>query len=86
MANFARIEAGIVVELLATDSDLSLTFHPALDWREVGANIEIGWCLTQTGFEPPPLSIVMPLVQPTLSELEAELTRLTARFAALKAV
>jgi hypothetical protein len=85
MKDFARIETGIVAELLATDADLSITFHPALDWREVAGNVEIGWCLTETGFQPPPPSIVMPQVQPTLSELEAELTKLVVRFAALKA-
>lgn len=86
MVNFARVEAGVVAELLATDADLSTHFHPALDWREVSASVEIGWCLTEAGFQPPPPSIVVPQVQPTLAELEAELTTLVARFAALKAV
>jgi hypothetical protein len=83
MVNFARIETGVVVELLATESDLSTIFHSALDWREVDTSVDIGWCLTDTGFEAPPPPSVMPQVYPTLPQLQAELTMLVARFEAL---
>lgn len=85
MAVFARIEAGIVAELFETNADLSTTFHPSLDWRDAGSDVEVGWCLTEAGFEAPQPPSVMPQLTPTLSQLEAELGTLIARFAAIKA-
>lgn len=84
MGNFARISADTVVELVTTNRDLSTMFHPALDWREVDADIALGWCLTESGFEAPAPPGVMERIQPTLAQLEAELNTLSARFAALQ--
>lgn len=85
MARFARIEAGIVVEMTDTDADIATLFHADLDWRDVETSIEIGWSCTDAGFQPQPPPPSMAPLTPTLSQLESELSALVARFATLKA-
>lgn len=56
MKTYARIENGVVVELLATDGDITKMFHPAMIWVDVSsiAGITEGWLRSGAGFEPPP--------------------------------
>jgi hypothetical protein len=83
---YARIEAGMVVELLRTDADPALLFHPALRWVDtLAAPVEIGWVETEAGLRPPPPVPPAPAAAPvpTLAELHAQLSELAAKVAAL---
>ncbi len=83
MRTYARIASGAVAELLATDQDITHLFHPALHWVDVtGRQVEVGWIMQDSGFAPPPLAPPQP-AQPTLAQLQAQLSELAARVAAL---
>lgn len=45
MKNYARIDGGVIVELFATDGDMSEMFHPDLVWVEIpdGVSPASGW-------------------------------------------
>jgi hypothetical protein len=81
MRTYARINAGAVAELLATDKDITRLFHPSLHWVDVtGKQVEVGWVMTEQGFDPPPAAAPAP---PSLAQLQAQLAELTARVAKL---
>ena len=83
MRTYARIEAGAVAELLATDQDITHLFHPSLHWVDVtGRQAEVGWVMKDNGFAAPPAPPATP-AQPTLAQLQAQLNELATRVAAL---
>jgi hypothetical protein len=84
MKTYARIQGGIVAELLRTDGDITAMFHPALVWVDVSSRPEIaeGWSFDGQHFVspsvPPPVAPV-----PTIAELQAQIAALGAQLAAL---
>ncbi|WP_407733297.1 tail fiber assembly protein [Pseudomonas citronellolis] len=56
MKSYARIDAGVVAELFATDGDIAEMFHPDLVWVEIpdGVSPEQGWSYADGQFTPPP--------------------------------
>jgi len=84
MRTYARINAGAVAELLATDKDITHLFHPSLHWVDVtGKQVEVGWVMTEQGFAPPPPPPAAAPAQPSLAQLQTQLAELTARVAKL---
>ena len=55
MKTYARIQDGLVAELLKTDGDITSMFNPALVWVDVSSqpNIAEGWHFDGTNFTPP---------------------------------
>ena len=55
MKTYARIEGGVVVELLQTDGDIAKMFHPNIIWIDVSSVVEVaeGWRLVGDQFFPP---------------------------------
>jgi hypothetical protein len=79
---FARIQDGIVAELLQSDDALTGRFHPALVWVEVtGLPVQAGWLEGSGGFTPPPPP--PPATPPSLAALQTQLAALAAQIAAL---
>lgn len=56
MSNYARIDDGLVAELLSTDGDITEMFHPGLVWIEVpvGVDVAAGWSFADGEFSAPP--------------------------------
>ncbi len=56
MKTYARIQDGLVAELLKTDGDITSMFNPALVWVDVSSQPDIaeGWHFDGTKFTPPP--------------------------------
>lgn len=84
MKTYARIEDGQVVELFATEGDITSMFNPALTWVDVSANPEVteNWQFDGSVFRsppPPPLS----LPGPTIAELRTRIEALSAQLATL---
>ena len=84
MKKFARIEAGVVAELVEGDTIEGL-FHPSLRFVDVtGVDLEVGWLEVDGRFvAPPPPAETLPT--PNLVSLQAELAALAAKIAALQA-
>jgi len=84
MKIYARIQNGLVAELLTTDKDIRTMFHPALIWIDVTSqpDIRYGWQFDGGNFSPP---VVLPSAPPlpTISDLQAQITALSAQLAAL---
>jgi hypothetical protein len=59
---YARIQNDAVVELLATNGDISTIFHHDLHWVDVSAvkGIAHGWVYDGRGFIPPPMKAADP--------------------------
>ena len=84
MKTYARIQDGLVAELLQTDDDITSLFNPALAWVEVSSQSDIaeGWHFDGTNFTPPsPPPPAAP--GPTIAELQTQLAALSAQLAAL---
>lgn len=62
MKKYARIENGLVVELLETDGNIAELFHPDIVWEDVTgiSGIAEGWRKTDAGFVRPP---AVPLIE-----------------------
>jgi hypothetical protein len=97
MQKYARIENGVVVEIVATAEDIGLLFHPLLHWVNVtGTAVQVGWQQGAGGTlvpaapvttaaadtEPPPQMAAVP-APPSLSDLLSELSTLRAQVAQL---
>jgi hypothetical protein len=69
MKTFARIENGIVVELLELGDDLNIKemFHPEMVWVECDATVKQGWTWGEGKFSAPANP------QPTQAQVEASL-------------
>jgi len=67
MKTYARIDGVEVVELFATDGDITEMFHPDLVWVEItnAADVAVGWTYADGKFSAP----VVPT--PTAEELKA---------------
>ena len=83
MKTFARIQDGLVAELLSTDFDIATLFNSALAWVDVSnvTGIAPGWRQNADGFSPPPTPPVP--TPPTLVELQTQLDTISAQIAAL---
>jgi hypothetical protein len=84
MKTYARIQQGLVAEMLKTDGDITAMFNPALDWVDVSSEPSVadGWIFDGKSFTPPPASpTVAPT--PTIAELQAQLTILSAQLEVL---
>ena len=84
MKTYARIQDGLVAEMLKTDGDITNMFNHALVWMDVSsqANVGEGWHFDGTRFTPPspPPAIAS---APTIPELRAQLAALSAELAKL---
>jgi hypothetical protein len=86
MRTYARVQDGVVAELLKTSSDVTQMFHPSLVWVDVSSNAAIreGWHFDGKEFSGPPQPSE-PASGSTLADLQAQLVLLEAKFAALSA-
>ena len=84
MKKYARIQGGLVAELLMTEGDIAAMFNPAIVWIDVtsGPAIAEGWSFDGTNFVPPPAPPPAPSA-PTIAELQAQIAILTAELASL---
>jgi hypothetical protein len=84
MKTYARIQDGLIAELLQTNGDITSMFNRALVWVDISSqpNVGEGWHFDGTKFTPPSPSPAIALV-PTLPELRARLEALSAELAKL---
>ena len=52
MTRYARVEGGVVLELIDTDQDPAVVYHPSLIWIACGQEVQEGWLHGASGFEP----------------------------------
>jgi hypothetical protein len=84
MKTYARIQEGVVAELLKTDNDITTMFVPSLLWVDVSSDTGIreGWRYDGKSFAAP-AAIPAPPSIPTLADLQSQLTELSVRITAL---
>jgi hypothetical protein len=84
MKKYARIQGGLVAELLMTEGDIAAMFNPAIVWIDVtsGPAIAEGWSFDGANFAPPPAPPLAPSA-PTILQLQAQIAALAAELAAL---
>lgn len=89
MKTYARIESGLVAEIVTLSEDPAELFHPSLVWREVTTpGVVPGWLAGTTDadgvtlFSAPPPPIATPPITPSLAQLQSDLATLTAMIAA----
>ena len=84
MKTYARIQDGLIVELLTTDGNISTMFNPTLVWLDVSSQSGIaeGWSFDGENFVPP-AAPASPVTLPTIAELQAQIAALSAQLAAL---
>jgi hypothetical protein len=87
MKTYARIQDGLVAELLRTAGDITSMFNPALVWIDVSdrADVAEGWRFDGTAFSPPPAPPPPAAPVTTIVELQAQLAALSQQLAALAA-
>jgi len=84
MRTYARIQSGIVAELLRTNGDIKSMFHSSLTWVDVSARPDVaeGWHFDGTSFSrPAPVAAQAPA--PTVAELQVQLAAIGARLETL---
>lgn len=70
MKTYARIQAGLVAELITTDANIAELFHPDLVWVDVGgAQPAPGWTYAAGEFSPPAPTV------PSLADARAAAVR-----------
>jgi hypothetical protein len=86
MKTYARIQDGLIAELLKTDGDITSMFSPVLVWVDVSSHqgVAEGWSFDGTNFTPPHTPPPAAPV-PTLVELQAQLAAISAQLATLSA-
>jgi len=86
MKTYARIQDGMVAELLRTDAPIGTLFHPGMTWIDVSdqANVAEGWTFDGTRFARAVVPVA-PAGLPTMPQVLADLAALKAEVAALKA-
>lgn len=84
MKKYARIQDGLVAELLTTDGDIVAMFNPAIVWIDASSESGIaeGWSFDGMSFAPPPAPPAAPSA-PTIAELQARIAILAAELAVL---
>ncbi len=84
MKTYARIQDGLIAELLKTDGDITSMFNHALVWMDISSqpNVLEGWHFDGTKFTPPSPPPAVASV-PTIPELRAQLSALGAELAKL---
>ena len=84
MSRFARIQNGVVAEIISTTIDPSTLFNPALVWEPVSQpDITVGWTYANGDFSAPVPPATPTLTLPSLSQLQNELTTIQAQIAAM---
>jgi hypothetical protein len=84
MKIYARIDNGLVAELLSTNGNIAAMFNPAIVWIDVTSQqgIAEGWSFDGTNFSPPPA--LPPVPAPlTIADMQAQIATLAAQLAAL---
>ena len=81
---YARIQDGLVAEILATDGDILGMFHPSLLWLDVTSqpDVSTGWSFDGTYFARPDVAQALS-PPPTIADLQAQIAMLSAQVAAL---
>lgn len=82
MTKHARIEKGIVCEVIETDHPIAALYHPDLLWIEIDGSQDVvpGWVMRLDGFSPPdPVPVPESASQPDLAQLLHRLTSLESR-------
>ena len=84
MKTYARIQDGLVAELLQTSRDITAMFCPELIWIEISSHPEVtvGWHYDGTRFTAPPQPPQEPPL-PTIAELQTQIASLSAQLATL---
>lgn len=84
MRTYARMQNGIVAEVLKTDGDITRMFNPALVWVDISSQADVveGWHFDGTNFTAPATHHTSAQV-PSIAELQAQLAALSAQIAAL---
>ncbi len=84
MKTYARIQDGLVAELLKTDGNIASMFNAALVWVDVSSQPEVGerWQFDGTRFSPP-APPPPTATAPTIAELQAQLAEISAQLTAL---
>lgn len=76
MKNYARIDGGVVAEMLSTDGDITTMFHPGLVWVVAPVGVLPGYSYSE-GIFAAPVAVV-----PDLADIKAaKLVELAADFA-----
>lgn len=76
MKNYARIENGAVVELFATDGDITEMFHPDLIWVECSDDVQVGHTFNDGEFSAPVVVTLTPVIPSVVSMRQARLALL----------
>ena len=86
LKTYARVQDGIVAELMRTGAVISTLFHPGLTWIDVSGQPTVaeGWTFDGTRFAPV-ATPVEPAGLPTMPQILADLASLKAEVAAMKA-
>jgi hypothetical protein len=88
MKIYARIEDGVVAELLSIEGSIAGRFHPSLTWVDAtGQAVAVGYRQLTGSFVPPPAAATAPAASgtevATIAELRAQLAAMSARVDAL---
>lgn len=84
MNTYARIQNGVVAEIISTAADPATLFNPALIWEAVSQpDITVGWTYSNGSFAAPVPPATPTLTLPSLSQLQTELTTIQAQIAAM---
>ena len=84
MNTYARIQNGVVAEIISTAADPATLFNPALIWEPVSQSaVTVGWTYANGSFSAPVPPATPTLTLPSLSQLQAELTTIQAQIAAM---
>ncbi len=84
MKTYARVQDGLIAELLKTDGDITSMFNPSLAWVDVSSHPDVteGWSFDGKDFTPPPAPPPAPSA-PTIAELQAQVAAISAQLAVL---
>lgn len=80
MKEYARIDHGHVVELIATDRDITQMFHPDLVWIDISSaqlQPQCGWSYADGVFAPPPEVPISDIKRDAWDEIKGERDRRT---------
>lgn len=86
MKKYARVQNGIVAELLVTEGNISEMFAPGIIWVDASSvqNVTEGWLVEGGQFVQPTVPEISNKRLPTLTELRQQLAFLEGRIAELE--